>query len=141
MFASLDDMLEHAELSFVERRLFVALEELSKTQDGVERRSELVTHRGKKFTLRRTGRFGGRLCLAKLDFPPHVVRQIPNGGDGATFRRPAVGDPPASPVSASIVDGALRIAPVREPALAKLLGRLPVDAPDHPRRASHREAR
>src|SRR5512135_2111176 len=85
MLAALQDLIDALAMARRKRLLLVALEELREPQDGIERRAELVAHRGQKFALRGASRLGGALRFAELARDPHVVGQIPDRLDDAAF--------------------------------------------------------
>jgi hypothetical protein len=66
VLAAAQHVIDPLELAVAERLLLVALQELREAEDRVERRAELVTHRGQELALRGARRFCGRTCSAQL---------------------------------------------------------------------------
>src|SRR5262245_50834655 len=92
MFTALQDLVHPIAVTLGERLLAIAPEQLGEAEDGVQWRSELVTHRREKLALGGARRLGDRSrvgqFLPRRGFAPLALGDVANGcGDEHPTRR------------------------------------------------------
>src|SRR5829696_2270568 len=70
------DALHIGALLWRERAIDPVEQEMGEPDDGVERRAQLVTHRGEKTAFQPAGFFGFSLCLLQRELPVMPVGEI-----------------------------------------------------------------
>ncbi|HVU04524.1 MAG TPA: hypothetical protein VHE30_22355 [Polyangiaceae bacterium] len=108
MLAAAENLSDALLVSLGEGIAPVALEELGKAENRVERRAKLVAHRREEVALRRARGFSRRSRLLELLRTAFVLRQIPDQLDDAALRGPAVRDAQGPPVPEADVERAGR---------------------------------
>ncbi len=121
VLTALQDLLDALLVPLGECLLLVALKQLSKPEDGVERRAQLVAHGRQELALRSIGRISGDPRLPELLLTAHVVGQVPDRLDHAAFGRAPVGDAEAPAVARPHVERGARVVSLREARAAEML--------------------